>query len=54
LSRSPAIAAAALAMVYQETPDDCLKQVAGHFPADVAPAFWKDITDFLDGERYAR
>ena len=32
MSRSPAIAAAALALVYQENPDDCLKKVAEHQP----------------------
>src|SRR3954465_13599226 len=32
LSRAPAIAAAALAMVFQEEPDACLKQVAEHHP----------------------
>jgi hypothetical protein len=43
LSRSPAIAAAALSMVYQEDLDDCLKQVAEHHPADVVPGFWSDV-----------
>jgi protein-tyrosine phosphatase len=37
MSRSPAIAAAALSMVYQQSPEDCLKQVAGDQPMDVAP-----------------
>lgn len=54
MSRSPAIAAAALSMVYQEAPDDCLKKVAEHFAADVAPALWKEVKGFLDAERYAR
>src|SRR5436853_1864886 len=38
MSRSPAIAAAALALVFQDSPDECLQQVTEHFPADVAPA----------------
>jgi protein-tyrosine phosphatase len=51
LSRSPAIAAAALAMVFQEPPDDCLKQVAEHHPADVAPGFWQEIKELVERER---
>ncbi len=47
MSRSPAIAAAALAMVYQEDPDACLKKVAEHHPADVAPGLWHDIKTSL-------
>lgn len=47
MSRSPAIAAAALAMVYQESPDECLKKVAEHHPADVAPGLWNDIKTSL-------
>lgn len=43
LSRSPALAAAALAMVYQEKPDDCLRQIAAHQPHDVAPGFWLEV-----------
>jgi len=52
MSRSPAIVAAALSMVYQEPPDDCLKQVAEHHPADVAPGLWLEIRQFLDAERF--
>ncbi len=43
MSRSPAIAAAALAVVFQDSPDECLKQVAEHFPADVTPALWNQV-----------
>ncbi len=43
LSRSPAILAAAMALVFQDTPDECLKQVAEHHPADVAPGLWDEI-----------
>ena len=50
LSRSPAVAAAALSMVFQEPPDDCLKQVAEHHPADVAPGLWQEIKTFLERE----
>jgi len=50
LSRSPAVAAAALSMVFQESPDDCLKQVAEHHPADVAPGLWQEIKTLLERE----
>ena len=43
LSRSPVIAAAAIALVFQQPADECLKQVAEHFPADVAPALWDEV-----------
>ena len=43
LSRSPAVAAAALALASRQFPDECLKQVAEHHPADVAPALWDEI-----------
>lgn len=51
MSRSPAIAAAALSMVYQEGLDDCLKQVAEHHPADVAPGFWEDVKGLVESDR---
>jgi hypothetical protein len=47
MSRSPAIAAAALAKVQRETPDACLKRVAEHHPADVAPGLWEEVTRLL-------
>lgn len=48
MSRSPAIAAAALAMVYQEDPDDSLRKVAEYHPADVGPALWHEIKSLFD------
>ena len=50
MSRSPAVAAVALALVYQENPDDCLKKVAEHQPADVAPGLWEEIKTLVDFE----
>jgi len=47
MSRGPAIAAAALARMYAETADDCLKRVAEHHPADVAPGLWEEVTSLL-------
>lgn len=51
LSRSPAVAAAALSMVFQETPEDCLKQVAEHHPTDVVPGLWAEVKALLDADR---
>jgi protein-tyrosine phosphatase len=48
MSRSPAIAAAALAMVYQESPDDFLKKTAERQPADVVPGLWNEVKSLLD------
>lgn len=52
MSRAPALAAAALSMVYQEKPDDCLKQIAEHQPHDVLPDLWSDIKSFLESDRF--
>ena len=51
MSRSPAIAAAALSMVYQESPEDCLKQIAGDKPMDVAPGLWAGVKAIVDSFR---
>lgn len=40
MSRSPSIAAAALALVTGRTPEDCLHEIASTGPTDVAPALW--------------
>lgn len=47
MSRSPAIAAAALAVIYQENPDDWLKRIAEHQPSDVVPGLWNDLKTVL-------
>jgi len=51
MSRSPAIAAAALATACGETPDQCLKRVAEHHPADVLPGLWNELKGVLDARR---
>ena len=51
LSRSPAIAAAAPSIVYQEEPDSCLKRIAEHRPHDVVPGLWNDVKAALDFAR---
>jgi hypothetical protein len=51
LSRSPAVAAAALALIYQEPPGECLKRVAQHCHSDVSPGLWSEIASYLDSTR---
>jgi protein-tyrosine phosphatase len=51
LSRAPAVAAAALATVYQEAPEDCLKQLVQHHPSDVSAGLWNEIKGLLNAER---
>jgi hypothetical protein len=43
MSRSPAIAAAALAMVYKEPPGEGLKRVLKYHPGDVSPSLWREV-----------
>jgi hypothetical protein len=47
MSRSPAVAAAALALALRQDPDECLKRVAEHHPADVLPGLWEEVKDVL-------
>lgn len=43
LSRSPAIAAAVLALANRSSAEDCLKEIAKHHPTDVSPGLWNDV-----------
>ncbi len=43
VSRSPAVVAAALALVARKTAEDCLAHVARHHPADVLPGLWEEV-----------
>lgn len=43
MSRSPAVVAAALALVERRDPDDMLLRIAATGPHDVAPALWDNI-----------
>jgi len=43
LSRSPAVASVALAIVRREPPDEVLRMVAERHPVDVSPGFWREI-----------
>jgi protein-tyrosine phosphatase len=51
LSRAPAVAAAALAMAHDESPETCLQRVVEHHHADVSPGLWTEITHLLRKER---
>jgi protein-tyrosine phosphatase len=45
LSRSPSIAAAALAMTSGEPLGESLRRIGEHRPCDVSPGLWKDVID---------
>ena len=49
MSRSPAVAAAALSLAHHEPPEDCLQYVIRYHPGDVSPALWSEITGLLRG-----
>jgi hypothetical protein len=47
VSRAPAIAAAAMAMAHEESPEGCLQRIVQQHPSDVSPGFWKEVTAVL-------
>lgn len=47
MSRSPAIAAAAHAMLTDRDPNECLKECVATGPADVSSSLWHDIVASL-------
>jgi hypothetical protein len=47
LSRAPAVAAAALALIHGMSPVHCLERIAEHHHTDVSTALWHDITVLL-------
>jgi protein-tyrosine phosphatase len=51
MSRSPAVAAAALALAHHESPEDCLQHVAQEHRSDVSPGLWSEITHLLRRQR---
>jgi protein-tyrosine phosphatase len=48
LSRSPAVAAAALSLVLHTSPEECLRRVTEHHPADVTPGLWQEVSKLCD------
>lgn len=51
LSRSPAVAAAALAFLHGGPPEDHLQRVTAHHPSDVSPGLWNELTGLLRSRR---
>jgi protein-tyrosine phosphatase len=47
MSRSPAIAAAALSLNLKRSPDECLLEIASKYPHDVSPALWQSVKEIL-------
>jgi len=47
MSRSPCIAAAALALAFHLAPEDALERVKKSGPCDVASGLWRDCRDLL-------
>jgi protein-tyrosine phosphatase len=47
LSRSPAIAAAGLALAFREPADEVLRRLADRHPVDVSPALWAEVRSVL-------
>lgn len=45
MSRSPCIAAAALAMNSGEPPGQALRRIGEHRPCDVSPSLWNEVVD---------
>jgi protein-tyrosine phosphatase len=53
MSRAPAVAAAALALVEQAPPEECLQRITEQHPADVTPGLWNDVLQLLLTEPFA-
>jgi protein-tyrosine phosphatase len=47
ISRSPAVAAAGLALAFGEPPEECLKRVVTHHRSDVSPGLWNEVMALL-------
>jgi len=45
MSRSPCIAAAALAMTTGESPGQVLRRIGEHRPCDVSPSLWNEVVE---------
>jgi hypothetical protein len=46
MSRSPAIAAGAIALVTGTPPDECLREIAQHRATDVSPGLWASVKGY--------
>ncbi len=50
MSRAPAVVAAALALVHQGSPEECLQRVVQYHRADVSPGLWTEVTGLVHGK----
>jgi protein-tyrosine phosphatase len=48
MSRAPSIAAAALALVERQSPDEALCRIASSGPHDVTPSLWAEVKRILE------
>ena len=53
VSRAPAVAAAALALLDGAAPETCLKLVAQQHASDVSPGLWNEVIGVLPGRQRA-
>jgi protein-tyrosine phosphatase len=53
MSRSPAVAAAALRLAYGGPPEQWLRTIAEHHPSDVSPGLWEEVRAVLVSPRPA-
>jgi hypothetical protein len=51
MSRSPAVAAGAIALVTGRDPAECLQAVIRGAPADISPAVWDDVLSVVASRR---
>ncbi len=51
ISRAPAVAAAALALLENEAPETCLERVVAHHSSDVSPGLWNEVIGVLPGRK---
>jgi hypothetical protein len=47
MSRAPAIAAAAMALAFHQSPEECLQRIVAHHPSDVSPGLWREVVGVL-------
>ena len=43
MSRSPVIVAATMALIQEQSPDECLAQIVSGHPRDVSASFWNSV-----------
>jgi len=51
ISRSPAIASAALALVLKSSLAEAIAKIIPHHPVDISPGLWRDLEMLLEKER---